>query len=454
MARSKRAAPIGVAMIAKDAAQTLPKCIASFRPYVSQIVVAVDDATTDGTAKAAKRAGADKVVPFTMLEDHECPHHGKTKVQHFAKARTFSWSLLDPSLDFNLWIDSDDVLEGAERLPDLCARVPTDCAGVWMPYEYAWSEENGVRRVNTLFHRERLLRTKVNGQPVAHVWTGRVHETVAPRIDNAKWIPDPANVGVPGIKVVHQDGAHKTEVSATRNLRLLEIDLEEDPASERTIFYLGNTHFALGNWPGAVHWFGQLCHDGRNPYQKWQGAVYASKAAQNLGDFDLAADFAWRAIREADSHPEPYICLAEIALKTGEIGDVSRWVAEARTKQPPPFYVFQNPLDYSFNLPVVHANALERLGRITEARHEYESAYRAMPAPPIREAIGGLQQTELAMRRAQGAADILKGRPDDEVIALYEAMNLPPDVKAFGRLRDVVIPAYLRRREREYGVAA
>lgn len=445
----RNAAPVGVAMIAKNAAETLPRCIASFRSHVSQIVVAVDDATTDGTAKAARRAGADRVVPFTMLEDHACPHHGQVKAQHFGHARTFSWSLLDPALDFALWIDSDDVLEGAEHLPRLCANVPPDCAGCWMPYEYAWSQEKGVRRVNTLFHRERLLRTRIDGQPVEHVWTGRVHETVAPKVEAAKWIPDPAVAGVPGMKIVHQDGAHKTEVSATRNLLLLEIDYEDDPESERTIFYLGNTHFALGHWPDAVEWFGRLCHNGRNPYQKWQGAVYASKAAQNLGAFDVAEDFAWRAIREADQHPEPFICLAEIALKTGRDADVPKWVGVSRTKTPPPFYVFQNPLDVSFNTPALLGNALERLGRITEARHEYEAAYRAMPAPPIAEAIGNLQRTETAMRQAQGLADLLRGKPDDEVIRLFEAHDPPLEVRAFGRVRDVVMPCYLRRRERE-----
>ena len=68
---SSDVAPVGVAIIAKDAEQTLGTCLASLRPYVRQIVVCVDKTTTDKTAEVAKGAGADILVPIQVSDWHE-----------------------------------------------------------------------------------------------------------------------------------------------------------------------------------------------------------------------------------------------------------------------------------------------------------------------------------------------------------------------------------------------
>ena len=231
---------LGIALIAKDAAHTLPACLDSIRPYAQQIVVGVDLRTTDNTKKVAKAHGAE-VHDVQVAWEHSCDYHGTIWAQHFADARNASFQYLDPSLDWWMWVDSDDVLYGGENLAGLLQKVDPRYAAIWLPYVYSTIQG----RSNTEFHRERLLRNKVQrGDQLTQQnweWKYRVHEVVVPH-------PDGSMFGNDDVKIVHQEGIHRTDNSAKRNLLLLEIDLEEDPRDARATFYMGIQYFAMAEW--------------------------------------------------------------------------------------------------------------------------------------------------------------------------------------------------------------
>lgn len=439
-------APIGVALIAKNASATIGRCLDSFRPYVKQVVVCVDETTTDDTAAVAKAHGAE-VHPVRVSDWHECAVHGKVLAQHFANARNESFRWLDPSLDYWMWIDSDDVLEGAENLAELCrAMSDTPAVGAWLEYHYAHATApDGTRQTNTLFHRERLLRTRqADGTPIRWEWKYRVHEVIAPDLATPQYLDTRA------VRVVHQDGAHKTESSAPRNLRLLEIDYEEDPSDPRTLFYIANQYFAMGQWADAAHWYEQLAAIDKNPYQLWQSLCYLNKALQRLGEPQAALDAALKAIKVVADHPEPYYAAAEAFAMLGEWEKVVQWTREGRTKKEPPFFVFKNPLDYAFNQRLPLADALGNLGRISEARAELEEAFKVMPDPRVGQAIARYREIEDGVTRADALVALLSGHDDAEVIRLWEAIDPPAHVRAHGRIRDVVMPAYIRRRQERF----
>ena len=445
----KNRAPVAVGMIARNAEKTLGRCLDSIRPYVTQIVVGVDETTTDKTAKVAKKHGA-TVVPVKVSDYHECPHHGRVLAQHFADARNQVFSHLDKSLPFLLWIDADDVLEGGERLAELCAAVPGDAAGVWFPYVYAHhTASDGTRVPNTVFHRERLLKTSIDGQPVKWTWKHRVHEVVTPElVGTPKWIFNH------DIKVVHQDGGHKTEASAPRNLLLLEIDHESDPDDPRTVFYLGNTYFALGRWDAAAGFYERrvAMEDPAkaNPYEVWQSALYACKAYQRLGSHEDALRMAFAALDAAPQHREPYFALAECYAMTGSDGKVEFWTKQGRSQglQNLPPFVFSNPMDTSYNHHLPIADAHLRQGRITAAVAELEAAHQAFPDKRVGDAIAEHKRTLADMEAANAFVTTARNLDPDSVLGLYE--HLPADVRRFGRTRDVVIPLLLKKRDADY----
>ncbi|MCB0106670.1 MAG: glycosyltransferase, partial [Caldilineaceae bacterium] len=61
------AATVGVALIVKDEAETLPRVLGSIATAVDEIVV-VDTGSTDATVQVARRY-TDRVFPFPWIDD-------------------------------------------------------------------------------------------------------------------------------------------------------------------------------------------------------------------------------------------------------------------------------------------------------------------------------------------------------------------------------------------------
>lgn len=432
MSKAHRAS-VGVALIARDAEKTLGRCLTSIAPFVAQTVVCVDETTTDRTARVAKSHGA-TVHPVKVSDWHECPDHGRVLAQHFANARNESFKHLDPALDWWLWVDADDVFDGGAQLSDFLGQVPEHVGGIWLPYLYGQVEG----QTNTLFHRERLLRPRLNW-----TWEGRVHEVVKPGAQQQWLIADTP-------RIVHQDGGHRGQSSADRNNLLLEIDYEADPQNGRTLFYLGNSYFALGDMETAAHWYEQLAQlpTRPNPYELWQAYCYLSQCYRRMGDPAAALKAAFGAIDTVPQHPEPYLYLAAVYEDMGEHEKCLHWTTEAKKLPDPPFFVFKNPLDRSFNSRVTASDALMKLGRVKEAVAEREAAYAVIPDKQVGEAIAQGKGLLVAEQQANEALTVFKvlSRAGHEEAAVKHYDTLPPSVRQFGRVRDLVVPALLKRR--------
>jgi len=428
-------APVALAMIVKDGEATLPTCLKSVRPYVQQIVVAVDERTTDKTAKVARRHGADVVVPVQVSDWHECPEHGRVLAQHFGRARNESFGHLDPAIPWKLWLDADDWLQGGEHLADVVAGIPPGAVGCWLPYRYATL--NNYQATTTLFDRERLLRSSVGWR-----WDYRVHEVVVPLVDSPKWALDQR------VQVVHQEGVHKSEASTTRNQLLLEIDWEEEPDNQRTAFYLANGFFAANQFARAAEWYERTTEIGTNPWEVWQSFCYLSMALRRLGDVDGAARAAFAAVDGQPDYREGYYRLAECYLAAGEWTKAIHWAEVGLGKGDPPRFVFKNPLDTSVNVRTILGEAFGRIGHVTEARRQLEQAHAVAPTPELAGAIAEYARIEAASQSASAFCHLAATLPDEERLRLYRA--LPDDVKQISRVRDLVMPGVMERRAQRH----
>lgn len=426
-------------MIAKDGAHTLGPCLDSIRPYARQIVVCVDERTTDNTKRVARSHGAE-VYDVAVSHEHTCDYHGTVWAQHFANARTESFRHLDPSLEWWMWLDADDVVQGGENLGAMLGAVDKRYCAIWLPYVYSTIEG----RSNTEFHRERLLRTRIQRGdeivPQGWQWRYRVHEVIAP-------VPDGPMFGSDTVKIVHQEGVHRTENSARRNLLLLELDLEEDPHDARATFYMGNQYFAMGDWANAAKWYEQLLglrHG--NMYERWQTAVYLSMAYERLGNLEMATQSAFVALDEAPWHPEPYYRLAAINLAAGRWDHVEHWTDLGRTKtKEPPFFVFKNQLDYTFNNRVCLADAYSQLGRLEEAEAELRAAEAILPDPNVQRALVAYGEQKQIIDRANAFIGGARAGLEGEALAqLYEQQ--PLEVRAIPQVRQIVMPGLLKGR--------
>jgi glycosyltransferase involved in cell wall biosynthesis len=280
-------APIAVAIIARNAEQTIGPCVRSLLPFVEQVVVCIDETTTDKTAEAAMTAGADVREGLVVSEWHECPQHGRVLVQHFANARNRSFACLDPNIPWMMWVDADDTVEHGELLVKAIERAEKEnCVSVWLPYHYSKVKD----AVATLFDRERIVLRSVGWH-----WRQRVHEVLEP--DSGR-MESYQHSRTNEIAIVHQDTGHHSEASALRNILCLEIELEDNPNDWRSLFYMGNQFFALSKWEEAIHYF-ERSLETTDVYQKWQVCIYLSMAYEKVGNIDALINYAYRAIEVA-----------------------------------------------------------------------------------------------------------------------------------------------------------
>ena len=428
-------APIGLAMIVKNGEQTLPMCLKSIRPFVEQIVVCVDTLSTDKTPKIARKYGADIVAPVQVSDWHECEQHGRVLAQHFGNARNESFKHLDKSLPFHLWLDADDFVQGGEYLRDACSTLPDIACGIWLPYLYATI--NNYAEATTVFDRERILRASVGWR-----WDYRVHECIVPNLEHPRWHTDQR------IRVLHQEGVHKAEASTTRNQLLLEIDWEERPNDQRTAFYLANGFFAANKLPEAAHWYEVTTRIGTNPWEMWQSYCYMSITYRRLGQLDEATQAAFCAIDAIPDYKEGYYRLAEVYLEAGMFKKAIEWAERGMTKEDPPRFVFHNPLDTKINVRVLLADAYAQMGYVAKAREHLELAETVATSQSLRDSIATYRRMEHDAEIATAFVRLAGVLPDEALLDLYH--QLPAGVRAFGRTRDVAVPAMLRRREARY----
>lgn len=208
---------VSACIIARDEAAALPRCIASLQSLCDEICV-LDTGSRDATIEVAQSLGA------LVGSDTSC-NGDDGLIVDFARARTACLRMAR-----GIWIlqiDADEVLRsGHDALRDAMWRDDADVLGITLRNgDTAW--------VGTRFFRA----------VAARGYIGRVHERLdfKGRYASAR-------------EVVIENLPDKTgkESSPARNLRLLRMGLEENPADSRSWFYLGNEHRRVHAFDEAI----------------------------------------------------------------------------------------------------------------------------------------------------------------------------------------------------------
>jgi tetratricopeptide (TPR) repeat protein len=215
MAKSVR---LSLCMIVRDSSRTLPACLGSIAPWVDEMVV-VDTGSLDDTRSIAIQHGA-KVFDFPWCDS-------------FSAAR--NESLRHARGDWIFWMDSDDTIspENGRALRKLVkktlAKAPTAyIMQVHCPGPPGTTDVTAVDHVKVLRNDSRLR------------FEGRIHEQILPairRLDGTiEWTE---------IFVTHSGSEHSLDArrrKQERDLRLLELELDEQPNHPFVLFNLGMTY--------------------------------------------------------------------------------------------------------------------------------------------------------------------------------------------------------------------
>lgn len=217
---------VSLTMIVKNEERNLPQCLESVAGLADEVVV-VDTGSTDRTREVARSLGA-TVSEFPWVD-------------HFAAARN---AALDRATgEWIFWMDADDRLD-ADNRPKLAALFaelpPTNAAYVLKCVCVA----DGPGGTSTAVDHVRVFRNDPR-----HRWKYRVHEQILPSLRATG-----ADVRWSGVSVHHVgyvDAAVRRR-KLDRDLRLLELERQEQPDDPFTLFNLGSVYHELGDLPAAV----------------------------------------------------------------------------------------------------------------------------------------------------------------------------------------------------------
>jgi tetratricopeptide (TPR) repeat protein len=215
-----------LAMIVRDEADVLDRCLASVAGVVDDVVV-VDTGSADATVAVATGRGA-RVLHHDWDDD-------------FAAARNVALDAV--TTEWVLHLDADEELATAPAVVrELLEATPADALAVTM--------RNLSAPGDPLTHRDTPLVRLFRNRP-AHRYRGRIHEHVATAVRDAGGVVAAA----PEVLVVHHGYTRPTvqggERRVDRNLRLLARAVADHPDDPHLLFQYGRELKQAERWDEA-----------------------------------------------------------------------------------------------------------------------------------------------------------------------------------------------------------
>lgn len=219
---------LSLCMIVRDNEKTIVPCLESIRPWVDEMIV-VDTGSKDKTPEIARQLGA-RVYHFPWCDS-------------FSAAR--NESLRHARGRWLFWMDSDDTIDekNGRKLRAL-ARRETDPSLLGYIVQVYCPGDNDDGDFTVVDH-VKLFRNRPELR-----FDRRIHEQIIPAIRQAG-----GELAWTDLFVVHSGSDHSPEGKARkveRDLRLLQLELKEQPDHPFTLFNLGMTYAEVGRYVEAV----------------------------------------------------------------------------------------------------------------------------------------------------------------------------------------------------------
>lgn len=409
---------IALAIICKGdskEAKSLKRCLTSAAPFVDGIFVTLTGPTN--TLKEAEKVCKefDATVSYERalwIADQEAVdwlkeffgYEPKLKVGdklfRFDVARNANFSQVPKDYDFILWLDSDDVLIGGEKLRDV-ARVAQEqgIEATYFNYLYQceFNEDGSIKNVLIEHLRERLV---VNSG--VYKWIAPIHETLIEQKPTRK-------TDNYDCQVLHLATHEDRLASLDRNLKNLELSIfdtkGEDP---RPVYYLAKAYFDIRTTESDERLIPLIQqylvgeHKSGWPEERAQACDYLAETYRRLGQFNNAVKAAHNGLIEEPQNPFLFLSLAVSSCDRQDWDQALFWIKLATQVPQKKSTLVRNPLDLQLRTLQVIYNACLNLGKVDEAWAAIVKLYDLNPADP------SIQQGMTFMQNLRGQRDLTK----------------------------------------------
>lgn len=288
------------------------------------------------TSNGEKTAQIEALMGFTRekFPQKEIDYSHLKWNKDFSEQRNFNFSRASSDTDYIFWMDTDDLLYGAQHLRPLAETAKRNGKDVvFLNYWYGCKFKGKpsletFEEVEIEHYRERLIR------PGVITWKGRLHETPVPvdgQKDNYTKVPyDPEKNP---IAVMHLASLIDAKEKMLRNKEILELQLkgEGDKPDPRTMLYLMKIYAEIGNKEDGLL---EKCIEMGHEYLQLSGwdeeratacdliAICSTK----LGRLHEAITYLHQAISEYPFQPIHYVRLALAYFNVGRYRESKHWM--------------------------------------------------------------------------------------------------------------------------------
>jgi GT2 family glycosyltransferase/tetratricopeptide (TPR) repeat protein len=293
---------LSLCMIVRNSARTLADCLGSIRPWVDEMIV-VDTGSADNTMDIARSFGA--IV-------HQFPW-----CDSFAAARNESLKYATGQWVF--WMDSDDTIDAAigRKLRELVTGAPASATAFILKVRCPAGREDDYGTETVVDH------VKIFRNHPAIRFTGRIHEQVLPAIRRIG-----GEVLWTDLFVSHSGSDSSPEGKKRkleRDLRLLELELADDPDSTFALFNFGMTLLHSGRASEAIN---ALCRSLQlaTPVESHVRKIYALLAAAyaQLGRAQTALKTCLQGLAVCPRDPELMFRKATLEQSLGKLAEAEK----------------------------------------------------------------------------------------------------------------------------------
>lgn len=251
---------------------------------------------------------------------------------NFATARNFNFATVDKDMDWILWLDGDDTVEGAEHLRPLINSARGQRAtGITLTYRYQ-VDKNGIDK--TAHPKLRLVR---NGM---YDWTplAPIHENLFIKDEFKQQAWEPL---YPEIRVRHWKDTKGFEASGARNIKVLKAleEVEGNKPDPRTVFLIGRELHAQEMMTGekalldeAIKYL--IKYTNMVPYGGEAMTAYSMlcEIHARRGDYYTVLKYAYAAVQAHPNHPAGYLMVGKAYSYLGDYNQTVNWVTQGTSK--------------------------------------------------------------------------------------------------------------------------
>jgi glycosyltransferase involved in cell wall biosynthesis len=345
---------ISLGMIVKDETKDLDRALKSVADNVDEIVIVMNHDAPDETEQVAKKYGA-KI-------------YRRKWTGNFDEARNYCMERC--TKDWFFWLDSDDIVIGAENIKFVLSQATPSIGGFYCFYDYA-QDKYGNNTVSQW--RERIVRNDKTWEWKA---AGNIHEVMVCQRDVEMFHVDPTT-----FRIKHMATPEHHLESNKRNLqRLLKAYQEsKDNIDPRIVYNLAATYVGAGEDDLALKYFKEYITKTGWAEELYLARIYMATIYKNKELLDLAEQNLAIAITLHPEFPTAYYALGEINFDRKNYGRAAyfcRMALRCRNKYQ---QVVSDPRDYDVKPWMLLAEIYVERGRPADAAYYFQKIMEKFP---------------------------------------------------------------------------